>query len=115
MGVRRILHHSRDFIYPPIGLNLITQIQLRPHTSPAATMPFIPPSVLRTLIASALPSGQLDAAYSRFSSSKSPTGTNQLSIWFGQNVTPTMKQVILSSDDTAGVLIYSKGFFTVIS
>jgi hypothetical protein len=78
-------------------------------------MPFIPPSVLRMLIASVLPSRQLDTAYSHFSSSKLPTGTNQLSIWFGLNVTPTMKQVILSSDDTAGVLIYSKGFFTVIS
>jgi hypothetical protein len=42
------------------------------------------------LIAAEMPSsGQLDAAYSCFISSKLPTGTHQLSIWFGQDVTPT--------------------------
>jgi hypothetical protein len=90
MEVHRILHHCCDFIYPPIGIKLITQIWLQPSTSPATTMPFIPPSMLRVLIAAEMPSsGQLDAAYSCFISSKLPTGTHQLSIWFGQDVTPT--------------------------
>lgn len=78
-------------------------------------MTFIAPSVLRTLIAAELPREQLDAAYGRFSSAKSSAGTNHLSVWFGPNVTPTIKQVVVSSDDTAGVLLYSKGFFTVVS
>ncbi len=69
-------------------------------------MPFIPPPVLHMLIAAELPGGQLDAAYGHFSSSQSSVGTNQLSVWFVQNVTPAMKQVIISSNDTAGVLIY---------
>jgi hypothetical protein len=79
-------------------------------------MRFIPPSMLHMLIATKLPSRRLDAAYGCFSSSKLPTGTHQLSIWlFGQNIMPTMKQVIISSNDMAGILIYSRGFFTVIS
>jgi len=115
--------NSRRCVHPYIILVLsqlasvvqaVTNFQFGLNMHPL-TMPIITPTALRKLIATELSSEQLTAAHGRFGSSRPSTGNEQLSVWFGPNATNNIKQVIVSSDDTAGVLFYSKSTFTVVS
>jgi hypothetical protein len=55
-------------------------------------------------------------AYRDFSHSKQATDYNHtLSVWFSATVSSSIKRVIVSSNDTTGVLVFNKGVFTVIS
>jgi hypothetical protein len=79
------------------------------------TMP-LSPAALRKLIATELSPTQLADAYGRYSESKSAsTSYAAAKTWFGLNASANIKQFILSSHDTAGLLLYSNGTFHFIS
>ena len=79
-------------------------------------MPSISPAALRSLIKTNLTSDQMAEAYGDFSHSKQATDySHTLSVWFSATASSSIKRVIVSSDDTAGVLVLNKGVFTVIS
>ena len=79
-------------------------------------MPTVSPAALRSLIKTNLTSDQLVEAYGDFSHSKQATDYNHtLSVWFSATASSSIKRVIVGSDDTAGVLVFNKGVFTVIS
>ena len=78
------------------------------------TMP-VSPAALRKLISTKLSKRHSDEVHRQFSASKTASANDQLSIWFGPNATPNIKQVIVSSDETSGVLFLYKGIFTVVS
>ncbi len=74
------------------------------------------PATLQKLITTELSSTQLADAYGRYSKSKSsPMSYAVAKTWFGPNASANIKQFILSSHDTAGLLLYSDGLFHVIS
>ena len=79
-------------------------------------MPTVSPAALRSLIKTSLTRNQMDEAYGDFSHSKPATDINHtLDVWFSTTASSSIKRVIVSSDDTAGVLFYKTGVFTVIS
>ena len=83
---------------------------------PTAAMPTASPAALRSLIKTNLTTDQLVDAFGDFSHSKQASDFSQsLSVWFSTTASSSIKRVIVSSDDTAGVLFFSKGVFTVIS
>jgi hypothetical protein len=74
------------------------------------------PATLWKLIATKLLPTQLADAYGRYSESKSAsTSYAAAKTWFGPNASANIKQFILSSLDTASLLLYSDGMFHVIS
>jgi hypothetical protein len=78
----------------------------------------MPPShaALRKLITTELSPTQLVDAYGRYSESKSASMSYATAkTWFGPNASANIKQFILSSHDTASLLLYSNGTFHVIS
>jgi hypothetical protein len=81
-----------------------------------AAMPTVSPAALQSLIKTNLTSNQLVKAYGDFSHSKQATDYNHtLSVWFSATASSSIKRVIIGSDDTAGVLVFNKGVFTIIS
>jgi hypothetical protein len=76
----------------------------------------VSPAALQSLIKTKLTSNQLVEAYGDFSHSKQATDYNHtLSVWFSTTASSSIKQVIVGSDDTAGVLVFNKGIFAIIS
>lgn len=78
------------------------------------------PSAVRHLLKGEMSSEQKAAAFGRFSQTKpvpsaSPEGSNQIDVWFGPNATPAIRQLILTSEDTAGILLLSGKRFIVVS
>jgi hypothetical protein len=74
------------------------------------------PAALQKLITTKLSLTQLANAYGRYSQLKSsPMSYAAAKTWFGPNASANIKQFISSSHDTAGLLLYSKGMFHVIS
>jgi hypothetical protein len=81
-----------------------------------AAMPTVLPAALWSLIKTNLTSDQLVKAYGDFSHSKQATDYNHtLSVWFSTTASSSIKRVIVGSNDTAGVLVFNKGVFTIIS
>ena len=80
-------------------------------------MPFIISLVaLCKLVTMELSTEQWAEAFGHFSSSKQPpVEIAKIDVWFGANAMPNIKQVILTSDDTTGILFYANGSFTVVS
>jgi hypothetical protein len=79
------------------------------------TMPPLPATLWKLIITELSPT-QLADAYGRYSESKSAsTSYATAKTWFGLNASTNIKQFILSSHDTAGLLLYSDGTFHVIS
>jgi hypothetical protein len=72
------------------------------------------PAALQKLITTELSPTQLADAYGRYSESKSASMSYAATkTWFGPNTSANIKQFILSSHDTAGLLLYSDGMFHV--
>jgi hypothetical protein len=76
------------------------------------TMPPLP-AALWKLITTELSPIQLADAYGRYSESKSAsTSYTTAKTWLGPNTSANIKQFILSSHNTASLLLYSNGMFS---
>jgi hypothetical protein len=111
-----ILHNIWYYPFHPDSQNLFINLVFHLANRFTAAMPTVSPAALRSLIKTNLTSDQLVEAYGDFSHSKQATDYNHtLSVWFSATASSSIKRVIVGSDDTAGVLVFNKGVFTVIS